>query len=142
LFVPLLGGCVTVAPRALKPAHDAPPAVASLAMAPPAAVPGAAPAPPVSAPDVGDPPQSAWLTPSASPPSPVAEESVPRLPPRRPGPQHAQPPKPPSPMPAPFEVAGPDFTLPADTCDGLARYGVFPAGGLTHRWCLARQQPH
>ncbi|MCF2532808.1 hypothetical protein [Yinghuangia soli] len=85
----------------------------------------------------------AWVSPE---PAPVGtdrpaggEADAPRLPPPRPGPQTRPAPSQ-RPAPAAAPATAPQTALPANACDGLAQYGIFPVGGADHRWCLAQQR--
>lgn len=154
LCLPLLAGCVSGGPRAAG-AFDAPPPAVPAVAAPP----GPASDPVLSGPAVSvGPPMVSWTSPSPVPsPAPSLappsggqgvpgaqapqhdEVSVPRQPPRRPGPtQGSVPPR----RPAPAPSAAPSPTLPGNACDGLAQYGVFPVGGTAHQWCLTQQQAY
>lgn len=161
LCVPLLAACSAPAPEAPEPtAAGWREAVAAGPMAPDAPtpetsyagpqIPRPSTAPATAAPDVPVPPRSPSSSTGAAPDPDEAHE--PRRPPRRPGPTQGVPPqrptgggkpgkpgKPATPA-RPAPAAPRPEPLPANACDGLARYGIFPPSGTTHEWCLAQQR--
>ncbi|WP_436787183.1 hypothetical protein [Yinghuangia sp. YIM S10712] len=106
---------------------------------------------PVPPPAVPPPPAAGTPVPPAPPAAPksapgakpgASKTDVPRDPPRRPGPTHGVPPsrRPSASLPSVAVTRETTLAVPAEVCEGLARYGVFALNGDTHRWCLEQKQ--